>query len=128
MKNSGLIAFVAWLVPGGGYFLIGRKWSGAILLGATILLLLIGVRFGGLYYPGSAADFGIMYYLHQAASAGNAIFVLLNLFAKQSLQSADAQTAFSSAYFEYAGRCLSLAGLINYLAILDALDIWRKRK
>lgn len=128
MDNQYFIAGMAWLIPGAGHFLLNRRWQALVLFGGTVILLITGLMLGGIYYPGSPADYGIMYWLHQTAGAGNAAFLLLNLIFKENLNSTAAQQAFSSATFEYAGRCLALAGLLNYLAILDVFDILYRRK
>lgn len=128
MNKTFLTAALAWLIPGLGHFLLNRWRRGLLLFGGSLLLTIIGVWLGGLYYPGSAADFGVMYWLHQLASSGSGVFLFLNFLLKNSVQSAAAQDAFRSAYFEYGGRCLALAGLLNYLAVLDVVDISLKRK
>ena len=119
---------LAWLVPGLGHLLLNRWRRGLLLAGSSLLLIFIGVRLGGLYYPGSPAEFGMMYWLHQLAAAGNAVYLLLRVVFGGDLQSGAAQDAFRSAYFEYGGRSLALAGLLNYLSMLDVLDISLKRK
>ena len=116
MDNQYFIAGIAWLIPGAGHFLLKRRWQAAVLFAGTVILLISGLTLG------------VMYWLHQASGAGNAAFLLLNLIFKENLNSQTAQTAFSSATFEYAGRCLALAGLLNYLAILDVFDILYRRK
>lgn len=128
MEKTFLTTALAWFIPGAGHFLLGRWRRGAVLCGCLILLTIIGAALGGLYYPGNPAEFGIMYWLHQLASVGNGIFLVLNLLLKDSLSSPAAVEAFRSAYFEYGGRCLALAGLLNYLAVLDVIDISLKRK
>jgi hypothetical protein len=128
MGKTIFTALLAWLIPGLGHFLLNRWRRGVLLTGSSVLLIILGVWLGGLYYPGSPTEFGMMYWLHQLAAAGNGVFLLLKLVLGGNLQSAAADAAFRSAYFEYAGRSLALAGLINYLAILDVVDISLKRK
>lgn len=128
MEKTLLMAGLGWLVPGLGHFLLGRKGRGALLALGALVLTVVGVWLGGLYYPGNPADFGVMYWLHQVAASGNGIFLFLNFLLKDSIQSGNAQNAFRSAYFEYGGRCLALAGLLNYLSLLDIIDLALKRK
>ena len=119
---------LAWLLPGAGHFALRRWWQGALLLAASLLLFIFGWRLGGLYYPGAAADFWIMNWLQWFSGMGNGIFFLMNLLFKESTNSEAALSAVRSATFEYGGRCLALAGLLNYLAILDVFDICLRRK
>ncbi len=128
MDKSFFAIIATWLIPGLGHFLLNRRQQGILLLIGTILLIGFGLALGGQYYPGNPSDFGIMYWLHQIAAAGNATFLLGNFLFKESFQSGAAQEAFRSTYFEYGGRCLALAGLLNYLAMLDVLDLTLKRK
>ena len=46
--SAPLIALAGWLVPGGGYWLLGKR-PRALVIGITILLLyLLGILFGGI--------------------------------------------------------------------------------
>lgn len=126
-KNVLLNCAAAWLIPGAGHLLLRRPLPAGVLFAGCAALIAIGLWSGGLYYPGSPADFGMMFWLHELAGAGNAIFLLLNFLFKQGIESKTAVAAFGSAAFEYAGRCLALAGLINFLAILHVYDLSRTR-
>lgn len=128
MDNLYLTAGAAWLIPGAGHFLLGAYLRGAIILIVVAALLITGVWCGGLYYPGSYGETGMIYILHQIAGLGDGIFLLLNLLVKQELNTAAALAAYRSSFFEYGGRFLALAGLLNFLAILDAVDLQLKRK
>lgn len=128
MQKTLLTVALGWLVPGLGHFLLNRWRRGLLLTVSTLILIILGVWLGGLYYPGSPTEFGMMYWLHELAAAGNAVFLFLKPVLGSNLQSAAAENAFRSAYFEYGGRSLALAGLLNYLALLDVLDISLKRK
>jgi hypothetical protein len=128
MEKVFLTSALGWLIPGLGHIILERWGRGILLLAGTLSLIVIGTVLGGLYYPGNPAEFGVMYWLHQFSSLGNGIFLILNFFLKQNLQSETAVAAFRSAYFEYGGRCLALAGLLNFLAIIDVVDINLRRK
>jgi hypothetical protein len=128
MNNIYLQAALAWLIPGAGHFLQRRFVCGGLLCVSFLLLTVLGTVLGGLYYPGSAREFGAMYYLHELSCFGNGVSLFLNLILKDDLSSVAAREFFRSAYIEYGGRCLALAGLLNYLAILDVFDFGSKRK
>ena len=42
-----LVALLSWILPGGGYFLIGQKIRGAVIGISIILLFMLGVLFAG---------------------------------------------------------------------------------
>lgn len=125
MDNPFLIGVVSWLVPGAGHLLQGR-WKRGLLLGGVIwAMFIIGVVGGGSYYPGfEFKDGALLYLLNAFARLGNGLGAIISLFF---LGAAPTNVA-SWATFEYAGRFLEVAGLINYLAVLDALDIQIGRK
>lgn len=128
MENVVFMGVLSWLVPGLGHLLLRRWLEGSLLFAGFIILLISGILLGGLYYPGNPAEFGFMYWLHQLACYGSGVYILVSQILKENLQSAAALESFRSASFEYGGRCLALAGLINYLAVLDVVDIKLRRK
>ena len=128
MQKTVLTAVLAWLVPGLGHFLLNRWRRGLLLAAGTFALIISGVWLGGLYYPGSPSEFGVMYWLHQAAASGNGVYLLSSFLLKGGGSSGAAIDVYRSAYFEYGGRCLALAGLLNYLSVLDVVDLGLKRK
>ncbi len=125
MYNPFVIGLVAWLFPGAGHLLQGR-WKRGLLLAVVIwAMFIIAVIGGGSYYPGfEFKDGALLYVLNVFARLGNGLGALVSWFF---LGSAPPNVA-SRATFEYAGRFLEVAGLLNYLAVLDALDIQIGRK
>jgi len=99
MDNPLVIGIVAWFFPGAGHFVQKRPKRGIIISASVWLMFVIGVLSGGAYYPGFDFKDGTLLYL-------------LNVFAT----------------FEYGGRFLEVAGLLNYLAVIDAVDICLGRK
>jgi len=125
MNNPYIVSIIAWLLPGVGHISQGR-WKRGIIIGAIIwLLFTIAVLSGGANYPGfDFKDGSLLYLLNIFARFGNGLGALLSflLIAKPSANVA------SWATFEYGGRFLEIAGLLNYLAVLDAVDIHLGRK
>ena len=125
MQNPLIVGLISWVLPGGGYFMIGR-WQRGLIVGAVIwLMFIIGILSGGAYYPGyDFKDGFLLHLLNIFAKFGNGLGLLVSLFLKMS---PPANVA-SWATFEYGGRFLEVAGLLNYLASIDAYDIAAGRK
>ena len=125
MNNPILIGLAAWFVPGAGHFAQGRKRRGLLLGVAVWLLFILGVASGGAYYPGFAfADGALLFLLNLFAKFGNGLGALAAFVV--SVQPSPDTPALAT--FEYGGRMVETAGLLNYLAIMDAIDIYSRRK
>jgi hypothetical protein len=125
MGNSFLIVLAAWFFPGAGHFIQKRYGRGAVIAAAIWIMFIIGIASGGAYYPGfSFSDGALLYLLNFFAKLGNGLGFIVSGIASAS---ADPQVA-ARATFEYGGRFLETAGLLNYLAAMDAADISLGRK
>ncbi len=125
MKNTIFIAIISWLLPGFGHIQLGR-WRRGIIIGAVIwTMFLIAVISGGMYYPGFTFKEGALLYLLNAfARMGNGLGGLISLvLAVNPPKDVAAWTV-----FEYGGRFLEVSGLLNLLAVIDAVDINVGRK
>lgn len=125
MDNSWFIGAISWLVPGGGHLLLGRWKRGLLIGGAIWVMFIIGILSGGAYYPGfDFKDGALLVILNFFAKLGNGLGFLLSLF----LQMNPPPNVAAWATFEYGGRFLEVAGLLNFLATIDAFDIAARRK
>jgi hypothetical protein len=80
---------------------------------------------GGAYYPGfEFKDGALLYMLNVFAKAGSGLGAIISYIASTD----PAPNVAALATFEYGGRFLETAGLLNYLAVMDALDIHFGRK
>ncbi len=125
MTTSFFIGIVAWLLPGFGHLLQGRWKRGVIIAVIIWSMFVIAVLSGGAYYPGfDFKDGSLLYLLNVFARLGNGFGTVISLlFLTNPLPNVAAW-----ATFEYGGRFLEVAGLLNYLAVLDAIDIQSGRK
>ena len=125
MNNAFLVGVAAWIFPGAGHLIQGR-WKRGVLLSLIIwTMFVVAVIGGGAFYPGFEFKDGmLLYLLNVFARLGSGAGALVSFFL---LGGAPPKVA-SWATFEYAGRFLEVAGLLNYLAVLDALDIQTGRK
>lgn len=125
MDNTIVIAIASWFFPGAGHFLQKRLKRGLIVSGAIWLMFIIAIISGGDYYPGfDFKDGALLYLLNIFAKMGNGLGALIGFAAA----SEPSPNVAALATFEYGGRFLETAGLLNYLAVMDAIDIHLGRK
>jgi hypothetical protein len=125
MDNPYFIGIVSWLFPGAGYIL-QRRWKRGIIVGGVIwAMFIIAVISGGAYYPGfDFKDGALLYLLNVFARLGNGLGAIISFL----LSASPPPSVAAWATFEYGGRFLEIAGLLNFLAILDSIDINLGRK
>jgi len=125
MDNPIVIGIISWFVPGAGHF-VQKKWKrGLAIAGVIWVMFIIAILGGGAYYPGfDFKDGALLYLLNIFARCGNGVGALISY----GIAAAPSPNVAALATFEYAGRFLETAGLLNYLAMLDAVDIALGRK
>lgn len=115
---------LAWLVPGGGHFLLKRRERGAILAVSVIAMFLLGLMMRGalfspergdllttvIYYGGFLGDLlaGVPYFLTVAFGYS--------------------QPDMAGHVHDYGTKFLVAAGLLNLLAMVDAFEIATGKK
>jgi Family of unknown function (DUF6677) len=118
-----------WFIPGAGHLLQGKWFRGVLLGGAVWLCFLSGLYMGGHLFPFSSSEKGWSALLQvppAVANLGSGILYLFCSFA--SIGFADDSLHAARATFEYGTNFLLVAGLLNYLSMLDAFDIAAGRK
>ena len=125
-RTAWLIGLAAWAVPGLGH-LVQRRWARALLLGGAVWgMFFTGLWQGGHLFKVSATDQGLAAFLQLLPMAANVGAGLLYV-ACWLTNSGFADHAQMASY-EYGNTFLLVAGLLNYLAMLDAFDIAAGRK
>jgi TM2 domain-containing membrane protein YozV len=125
MNNPIVISVVSWFFPGAGHFALGDIKKGLIIAGVIWSMFVIAVVSGGAYYPGLTFEEGaLLYILNIFARMGNGLGAIISLI----LNSNPPVNVAAWGTFEYGGRFLEVAGLLNFLAIIDALDLQSGRK
>lgn len=125
MNNPWSVGLISWLVPGSGHLMTGKLSRGLIIAGAIWIMFIIGLLSGGAYYPGYELKDGLLLHvLNIFSRLGNGLGLLVSIF----LSSGNASSVASWATFEYGGKFLEVAGLLNFLAAFDAFDIAAGRK
>jgi uncharacterized protein DUF6677 len=124
-----LLSTAGWLVPGAGHLLQG-KWVRGLLLGAVVWFCFVaGLLMGGHMFTVGSGDQNTSTLLQVApmiANLGSGILYIFCWLAGVGFQDDPMQAA--RATFEYGNTFLLIAGLLNYLSMLDAFDISAGRK
>lgn len=115
-----LVCLAAWVLPGAGHLLLGRRAKGLIFLIALPLMFAIGVGIEGRLFPfqlseplaGLAAiadvGIGVPYFVAWALGLGAGRVLAVT--------------------YEYGNAFLITAGLLNMLVVVDVYDIALGRK
>lgn len=125
MDNPVIIGIISWFFPGAGHFVQKRFIRGAIVAAVIWIMFIIAVISGGAHYPGfEFKDGTLLYLLNVFARFGNGLGALVSFI----MAGTPSPQVAAFATFEYGGRFLEVAGLLNYLAAIDAVDIAVGRK
>lgn len=116
---------LAWLIPGAGHFLLGRKRRALILFGTVIVAFLVGVLMRGpMFQPTSVGD--VLTRLIQTAGfigdIASGLIYFITVGAGYWPPDQAAHTA------DYGSKFLVAAGLFNILAMVDAYEIATRQK
>ena len=115
-----IVCVAAWLVPGAGHLQLGRRGKGLVFLTALPAMFGIGLYLGGRLFPfvwseplvalAAVADLGVglWYFAAKLAGYGGGDVVAVT--------------------YEYGNTFLIVAGLMNFLVMLDVFDIALGRK
>lgn len=125
MENPYIAGLISWFLPGVGHLLQGRIKRGLIIGGVIWAMFIIAILSGGAYYPGfDFKDGSLLYLLNIFGRFGNVSGAIISYI----LMANPPANVAAWATFEYGGRFLEVAGLLNYLAAMDSYDISIGRK
>ncbi len=126
LRAAWLIGVVAWAVPGAGHLLL-RRWARGLLLGGAVwAMFLTGLWLGGHLFTVTSTDqllAALLQLLPMIANVGSG-FLYIACWLTNTGFAENAQRL----TYEYGNTFLLVAGLLNYLATLDAFDIAAGRK
>jgi hypothetical protein len=114
------VCVAAWVVPGWGHWLLGRKWRAVILFVVIVGMFLMGIAMRGEFFSTSSGS-----YLQTLGYFGE-LCVGVAMPAARFFGYVGGDPLFVSA--DYGTAYLVAAGMLNVLAILDAYDIAMRRK
>ena len=121
-----LVGLAAWAVPGLGHVL-QRRWGRAVLLGGSVwVMFLFGLGLGGHLFRLTTGDQGASALLQVLPMIANVGSGLLYIFCWLTDTGFAEQAQLTT--YEYGNTFLLVAGLLNYLVMLDAFDLAAGRK
>lgn len=128
-RRAWLIGVGAWAVPGLGH-LIQRRWVRGLFLGGAVwTMFLVGLSLGGHLFTVGGHEQGLAVLVPALWTVGDLGSGLLYILCWiLNLGFLDTPQAAARVTFEYGNTFLVVAGLLNYLAMLDAFDIATGRK
>jgi len=115
-----LLCLAAWVIPGAGHLWMGRRQKGLVFLAALPVMFLIGLLLHGRIFPLELSE-----PLVGLAAIANVMAGAPWLIAKMMDAGGGTVTAVT---YEYGNCFLIVAGLLNFLVVLDAFDIGMGRK
>jgi hypothetical protein len=124
--SAWLAGLLAWVVPGAGHLMLGLWVRGLLLGGVVLAMFVMGLLLGGHLFAIGGQEDGVSALLQVPPTIANFGAGLLYL-ACWATDTGFAEQA-ERATFEYGNTFLLVAGLLNYLAMLDAFDIGAGRK
>jgi hypothetical protein len=117
---AALVCFVAWAMPGAGHLWLGRRQKGVIFLAALLAMFTLGLWLEGRIFPLEPSE--PLVALAAIANFGVGIpWLLARMFDLGS-------GTVTAVTYEYGNSFLIVAGLLNFLVMLDAYDIAAGRK
>lgn len=115
---------LAWLIPGGGHFLLKRNGRGALILSCVGLMFLFGLMMRGAMFQPQSGDLltTVIYWGGFFGDVASGLFYLLANWLGY------AQPDVAGHVHDYGTKFLVGAGLLNVLGIMDAFEIATGKK
>jgi hypothetical protein len=119
-----LPVLLAWAIPGGGHFLLGKRGRGIMILVSVSLMFFFGLAMGGAMFKPESGDL-LTTLINYGGFVGDlssgALYVV-------SVMLGYDQPDTAGHVHDYGTKFLVTAGLLNILAMVDAFEIAAKRK
>jgi hypothetical protein len=123
-RSWGAAVALAWIVPGGGHFLLKRYGRGGLVLLSVALMFLLGLMMRGAMFHPQTGDLltVIIYYGGFLADLASGFLYLLSVWLGY------AQPDVAGHVHDYGTKFLVGAGLLNVLAMVDVWEIATGKK
>ena len=115
---------LAWLIPGGGHFLLKRPGRGGIIAATVTLMFLLGLMMRGMFFAPQYSDL-LTTVIYVGGFIGDLMSGVLYLLC---VVLGYSQPDVAGHVHDYGTKFLVTAGLLNVLAMVDVYDIAAGRK
>ena len=121
-----LTGLAAWFIPGLGHVLLKRWFRAALMGGAVWVCFFVGLAMGGHLFDLTTDGWIILQIPPMIANLGSGALYIVSWLLNYGF--ADDPVRAARATYEYGNTFLLIAGLLNFLNMLDAFDIAAGRK
>ena len=118
------VVALAWLIPGGGHFLLKRPGRGALLAASVAATFLLGLMMRGALFSPQTGDI-LTTVIYVGGFLGN---VMSGIFYFLAVWLGYSQADVAGHAHDYGTKFLVAAGLLNILAMVDAFEIATGKK
>ena len=125
LRSPWLTVFLAWLIPGSGHFLLGRKHRAIIIFATVLIAFLVGVLMNGTMFQPTANGDVLTRLIEGAGFVGDVAAGLVYFIAVGAGYWPPDQASHTA---DYGSKFLVVAGLLNILAMVDAYEIATRQK
>ena len=124
MSKWAPVLALAWLIPGGGHFLLKRTGRGGLLATCVISMFVLGLMMRGALFQWQTGDIltTVIYCGGFIANVMSGICYLFTVWLGYN------QLDMAGAVHDYGSKFLVAAGLLNLLAMVDAFEIATGKK
>jgi len=115
---------LAWLIPGGGHFLLKRPGRGGLIAFSVAAMFLLGLMMRGALFQPQSGDLltTVIYYGGFLSNLASGMLYLLTVMLGYS------QADIAGHVHDYGTKFMVAAGLLNVLGMVDAFEIATKKK
>jgi hypothetical protein len=124
VSKWGPVVALAWLIPGGGHFLLKRPGRGALLAFSVTAMFLLGLMMRGAMFQWQVGDI-LTTVIYCGGFIGNLLSGVLYMAARALGYN---QVDVAGHVHDYGTKFLVAAGLLNLLAMVDAFEIATGRR
>ena len=125
LRSPWLTVILAWLVPGAGHLLLGRRGRGAIIFATVLFSFLIGILMRGPLFDTGAAGDVLSRLIQWGGHLGDMASGLLYFVAVWSGYGPPDRAGHTA---DYGSKFIVAAGLLNILSMVDAYEIATRQK